>query len=286
MKSKKIVTEAQKTIITRFSYFILGLIFTFGLNEIKSFYSYKGVVPTFSITPSELKLEGNKYTKCYTCPDSLYKLHKELVIFNRGQDYLDFDRILNDRRLVFQFQGEIKNLTIEKVEKSRSNISIKAGVNQNSLTVDFIGDEALEEMEGIKLYLSYFGEPNLTYALENRIKGIPKGFEYLSYGHFKSHDLWKSYGYLVYMLIFLLVIALLVYQYDESFSEVGWILKWVCVMCLIALIGINFNNDRINGRIPNWAVQDLNYSLWEVREDCSEKIKLELIENGISICSK
>lgn len=254
---KRIYITLEKTlklevITERFVYFVLGsIIFLFIFNRFESFYSYNGVILNYATSTSKL-IDKELYNKNTLHNDSLYRFKKELVIFNAGDEYLDFNRILNDRKVKFTFDGKVEKLKIKDINISRSNLDslIDIQIHRNSVTLQFLGDEALETKDGMQIFLSYYGEENITISQENRIKGIPNGFKKVGFTYFDSINLRLIIIGLI--LLFLGFMAFMVSNNSELFRPLLWIIAGL-ILLIIALIQTDFKNART----LEWIVENI-----------------------------
>jgi len=242
-----------EVITERLLYFALGsIIFSFIFNGCQSFYSYNGVILNYATSNSKL-IDKELYDKNTLHNDSLYRFEKELVIFNAGDEYLDFSRILNDRKIKFTFNSKVENFKIEDINTSRSNLDSLIHIqieDKNSVTLQFLGDEALETMDGIQIFLSYYGEENITISQENRIKGISNGLKKVGFAYFD----WMNLFLMIFGSIMLTFgIICLISDNSKLFFYSLFSIIVGAVFLYFALIQIDFKNARN----IEWVVENL-----------------------------
>jgi len=218
------IQEIKKTIKDRFIYYLLTIVFsaifsTLIFKPINSFFYPDDYGLVYSISPSTRHIENKLYSTCFLCDEVKDTLYSDLCLYNKGNNYFDFSRILNGQQLTFEAES-VTFVEIIDVYKTREDLSINIRIDstKGKLIFDLLGKEAFERLDGVYVKLKYISARQPNWAFRGRIIGFPDGIPSISHYSILSKKQIKSRIIFSFLLIimgtFILVAALFVVKHE------------------------------------------------------------------------
>lgn len=146
------------------------------LSTKKSEVSYAVTLPTtvYSASTSDSDLEFKWQNR--KIDNSI--LQVKLPIWNSGDDYIDFERFSTTYPTTFTFPDNIEIIDALIQTKSREDLAISLSRDENKIALTFIGDDALEQKDGILISILYLSESEGVKPepiIGGRVKGLSSG---------------------------------------------------------------------------------------------------------------
>ncbi|MEM6270758.1 MAG: hypothetical protein AAF998_15060 [Bacteroidota bacterium] len=262
------------------------------------FFQYEKVVLNYTVTDSKRPV-AQGWSKCYTCKDKIDTYTQEILLLNRGNLYLDFDRILWEQTVYYtpaKSGFQIHQMEILAVTKSRSSLPIQAKIiGRDTLAIEFSGNEAMEKFDGAMIKFRYQGNLVPQWKLSARIKGIPPGFARIGTNYFSEHSI--QWGLIGFILVFFIAGGLFLwgsiskrfwFQQDSEPIFYTMVMRILGFSLGIGLVGgaffLAFSSDRLNMQVPMWAIEKRDRKLW-FNEHCGGANDMLWIErNAAHFC--
>jgi len=174
-------------------------------------FNYKGDILSYTITNPK-RLIDSTFTGCYMCNDSIEELYIDFVLFNKGNGYLDFSRILNEGIIQISASDSITNFEILNFIKTRKELPIETVPIKNGVGLKFVGDEALEKLDGILLSIKYLGKPKTSWKVNSRVKGYVNGIKEIKPQMLLDQEILNPSLYLTILLFFMGLVLFTIYR--------------------------------------------------------------------------
>ncbi|HCG8450657.1 TPA: hypothetical protein ACF4E7_004664 [Vibrio parahaemolyticus] len=202
--------------------------------------SYSLIKPTiiYNSTTSDSKLEIS--WKGGAIDSSIVQL--DIPIWNSGDQYIDFNQVSKSNPISFHFQDDDIEVIDSSIQnKSRESLDVKLIRDGNQVTLDFVGDDALEAKEGFfisVLYLSKDADMKPVIEAKGRVKGIPAG---ITEGTWTPIDDGRYLPIGLGLAFFWFVGILLFIASEQFFKSIpyfsaflySWLIPLVCAICLL-----------------------------------------------------
>lgn len=138
----------------------------------------------------------------------------KLIIWNNGREYIDTDDFVKSTPIQLINDGNIKILSIEQEHSSRSNILFSSTITGND-TVSYaifnlMRDEALEYKDGAIFNILYTDINQGDWHLNGRIKGVPGGFQKVSFSDITKPKKMTSFYFLGIALLIVICFRIVV----------------------------------------------------------------------------
>jgi hypothetical protein len=153
---------------------IVGVFFlVISISQKSPYYYLSQPIPVARQTTPDLILEYNhKKIK------NLYSI--DLVLWNNGSNFIEQSDFIDSTLIKFNSGGAVQLLSSKIIVKSRAGLKFSTSILENNLYVKMIGDEAIEQGDGLALrvYYTLKNSKQPKFSLSSRVKGTREGFEH------------------------------------------------------------------------------------------------------------
>lgn len=162
-------------------------------------------MPLFTVNRNKPTSSMDREGTCFT----------EIALWNGGKDYIDNSDILSNITINAD-EAKILSASIDK--KSREDLPLVLTVNDDGIELSIKGDDVIENKDGVLIHILYEGSEKCKWTVHSRIKGVPSGFQEISWNIMKC----QNHGLILFLDIifvacFILMGGLCVYSlyYNE-----------------------------------------------------------------------
>jgi hypothetical protein len=207
---------------------ITALIFGILLSTFFYFLSKSFKNPFYYYTNPELiaKKTNNNLKILYNDIEYTNIFLTNLIIWNDGDDYIDYSDFISNKPIKIYSPERIKILSISIDKKSRSGLSFETYIINDTINIRLVNEEAIEHSDGAKfliLFSKVESNDNITkFELSSRIKGTKNGFIYKNLNNFETKNNKFSIYFLWITIILLLafrIITLIIYKKPIVFRK-------------------------------------------------------------------
>ena len=297
-KSNSIISKKEilDFLISRTAIFVYSSLLSVVMLSLFQQYYTPNKQLVYTITSPKVLVNNNRYTSCFLCKDSIESYYVDFVLFNIGEQHVDFSDVLLDGKLILRTNDDISNLKVREIVKSRESLTVVPVVNHKgkSIEINFNGNEALEYEEGFFIRFKYFGTNKYNWTLESRIKGFkgkvkkieptffaPVGNTFILQSHIFIIALWS---------LALIILAFYEYKSNEKIVKDSFyrgLLAFSLVGGLILVMYLLITDLRFSKKRPEWFKDEENIVIYKYFYDnCCDELKPELIVSGVSICNE
>jgi len=193
---------------------ITALAFSIILSVFFYFISKTYKSPSYYYTPSELiaKKTNTDLKILYENKEVNNIYFTNLILWNDGENYIDFSDFVTEKPIKFYSIDSIKILSVSLDKKSRKELKFEYSKINDTVSINLSNDEALEYGDGVSFNILFtkLNDKNndLKFNLDSRIKGT-KGFIYKDLKSFKKQNYISSIYVLWTIIIIILCIRII-----------------------------------------------------------------------------
>lgn len=234
---------------------ITALVFSILLSVFFYYLSISYKSPSFYNSPPELiAKKSDSYLKIFYKSEELTNVYfTNLVIWNDGDNFIDYSDFVKSKPIKFYSNDSIKILSVSLDSKSRQDLKFESKIKNNKVIIRLLEDEALEEGDGASFHILYTkitNKNNFSFHLDSRIKGTTNGFIFKDVTNFKKGEYRKSIYFLWSVIILLLSIRILtLYFYKKTIVfrtvEFVFILTLIVITIYLTIQQIFFTTNLI-----------------------------------------
>lgn len=233
---------------------ITALAFSILLGTFFYFISKTYKSPSYYYTPSELiaKKTNEDLKILYENKEVGNIYFTNLILWNDGENYIDFSDFVKIKPIKFYSNDSIKILSVSLDKKSRKELKFDYSKINDTVSIKLSNDEALEYGDGASfnvLFTKLNDQNNdLKFNLDSRIKGTKKGFIYKDLKNFKTQN-YNSSIYILWTIIIILlcirIITLYAFKKDIIFrtSEFVFIITLILITTYLTIQQIFFTTN-------------------------------------------
>lgn len=161
---------------------LFGVVFGAGLAVFLFYLSQSDMSPRYSVSNPKLLAEITDKTprlKLLWDDKQINNIYSvDVLIWNAGKQFIDNSSISSTDPIILKYSKSIQVLYSNFSKTSRSNLALKASNDsaKNIISINIVGDEALEQGDGGMLSILFTGPPEASFIVEGRIKGHKEGF--------------------------------------------------------------------------------------------------------------
>jgi hypothetical protein len=233
---------------------ITALAFSILLGTFFYFISKTYKSPSYYYTPSELiaKKTNEDLKILYENKEVSNIYFTNLILWNDGENYIDFSDFVKIKPIKFYSNDSIKILSVSLDKKSRKELKFDYSKINDTVSIKLSNDEALEYGDGVSFNVLFtkLNDKNndLKFNLDSRIKGTKKGFIYKNLKNFKTQNFNSSIYILWTTIIILLcirIITLYAFKKDIIFrtTEFVFIITLIIITTYLTIQQIFFTTN-------------------------------------------
>lgn len=217
---------------------ITALVFSIILGTFFYFISKTYKSPSYYYTPSELVAKKtNEDLKFFYDNKEVNNIYfTNLILWNDGENYIDFSDFVKVKPIKFYCTDSIKILSVSLNKKSRKELKFDYSKINDTVSIKLANDEALEYGDGVSFNILFTklnnNNNNLNFNLDSRIKGTKKGFIYKDLKNFKTKN-YNSSIYILWSVIILLLCIRILILYAFKKAIVFRTIEFVFIIALI-----------------------------------------------------
>ena len=159
------------------------------------------VEPRFASSPAELLAEKSAKAPMMSIMWNTTEVANvrsaDVALWNGGRMYIDNALVSPTEPIQIRPSVDISILSAQPIVTSRTNLHFATSISGSNLsqvvTVDVVGDEALEEHDGCIIKILFTGDAPCEFSVTGRIKGCSKGFERVDWADVKYRTTLRHY---------------------------------------------------------------------------------------------